>query len=159
MSFTTFTVFSTSWHERQQFNAYRKQLPSFKLRFSYQSKQCRIIRMTYHSQACWKWCFHLLLCACNYFSEQLNNWTCIMNEHLNEHVSLTLAKSFEFAQADAHRHGYSEDAFHATATRKASQVSRKKSEMTRVPSLQAVTRTAPNTSRFDGFKTLFRQGI
>ncbi|EFX72120.1 hypothetical protein DAPPUDRAFT_326518 [Daphnia pulex] len=73
-----------------------------------------------------------------------------MNEHLNEHVSLTLAKSFEFAQADAHPHGYSEDAFHATATRKASQVSRKKSEMTRVPSLQAVTRTAPNTSRFDG---------
>ncbi|XP_046635959.1 bestrophin-4-like [Daphnia pulicaria] len=79
-----------------------------------------------------------------------------MNEHLNEHVSLTLAKSFEFAQADAHRHVHSEDAFHATATRKASQVSRKKSEMTRVPSLQAVTRTAPNTSRFDGFKTLFR---
>ncbi len=82
-----------------------------------------------------------------------------MNEHLNEHVSLTLAKSFEFAQADAHQ-VYSDAAFHAaSASRKASQVSRKKSEMPRVPSLQAVTRTAPNTSRFDGFKTLFRQGI
>jgi hypothetical protein len=76
-----------------------------------------------------------------------------MNEPLNEHQPLKRLKTFESTSADAEFVLAQTQA----CSRKTSQISnRKRSELTRVPSLQAVTRTAPNARFLDSIKTLFR---